>query len=125
MGCIDWPYIGVVSHHLRSLSGVIQLTGLRVFVRGVEHFDVQIKERHYCTSRRFDLLSSFEKHVTNHSKGIKPTKQLAFLLISSSPSLKIIAHKFQATRSHRITTLFSRVIVRLPYGDGGVLDKSS
>ena len=35
---IDW--IGVVSHHLRSLLGAIKLTVLRVFVCRVEYFDV-------------------------------------------------------------------------------------
>ena len=32
--------IGVVSHHLQSLLGVIKLTVLRVFVYGVKYFDV-------------------------------------------------------------------------------------
>ena len=32
--------IGVVSHHLRSFLGAIKLTVLRVFVCGVEYFDV-------------------------------------------------------------------------------------
>ena len=39
---IGW--IGVVSHHLRSLLGAIKLTVLRVFVCGVEYFDVEIRE---------------------------------------------------------------------------------
>ena len=33
-------HIGVVSHHLQSLLDVIKLTVLRVFVCGVEYFDV-------------------------------------------------------------------------------------
>ena len=33
-------HIGVVSHHLRSHLGAIELTVLRVFVCGVEYFDV-------------------------------------------------------------------------------------
>ena len=32
--------IGVVSHHLRSLLGAVKLSVLRVFVYGVEYFDV-------------------------------------------------------------------------------------
>ena len=36
--------IGVVSHHLRSLLGAINLTVLLVFVYGVEYFDVQIRK---------------------------------------------------------------------------------
>ena len=32
--------IGVVSHHLRSIMGVINLTIFRAFVCGVEYFDV-------------------------------------------------------------------------------------
>ena len=32
--------IGVVSHHLRSHLGAIKLTVLRVFLCGVEYFDV-------------------------------------------------------------------------------------
>ena len=36
--------IGVVSHHVRSLLGAIKLTILRIFVCGVEYFDVLIRE---------------------------------------------------------------------------------
>ena len=32
--------IGIVSHHLRSLSGAIKLTVLRVFVYGIDYVDV-------------------------------------------------------------------------------------
>ena len=50
--------IGVVSHHLQSLLGVIMLTVLRVFVCKVEYFDIQIRE---TPSRGFDLLASLKK----------------------------------------------------------------
>ena len=45
-------------------------------------------------------------------------KQLGFLVITSSPSLKKRLHKFQATRSSHIT-LFSQVMVFLPYSSWG------
>ena len=35
---IGW--IGVVSHHLQSLLGAMKFTVLRVFVCGIEYFDV-------------------------------------------------------------------------------------
>ena len=34
----------MVSNHLRSLLGAIKLTFLRVFVCGVEYFDVSLRE---------------------------------------------------------------------------------
>ena len=36
--------IGLVSHHLRSLLGVIKLIVLRVFVCGVEYLEVYYRE---------------------------------------------------------------------------------
>ena len=39
---IDW--IGVVSHHLQSYFGVIELIVLCAFVCGVGYFHVQIRE---------------------------------------------------------------------------------
>ena len=51
--------------------------------------------RFYYTSRGFDLLASLDKcnQVLTWNKMLK---QLAFLIISTTPSMQIL-HKFQAT----------------------------
>ena len=65
-----WPkkdamigHIGVVSHHLRSLLGVIiKLTLLCVFVCGLEQNIMMFRlGRLYCTSREFDILATLKK----------------------------------------------------------------
>ena len=50
--------------------------------------------RLYCTSRGFDLLASLKKCNQSFTRN-KNTKQHAFLIISSSSSLKNIAQNFK------------------------------
>jgi len=60
----------------------------------------------YYTNRGFDLLSSSRKNEKIF-KWNKITRQLTFLIISSTPSLKKkILHKFQITHLH-LNNLFS------------------
>ena len=99
-GCNDrWDvvigWIGVVSHHLGSLLGAIELTFLCAFVCKVGYFDA---------SRGFDLLVSLGNVNII-------MKQLVFLVISST--MKIL-YKFQPTPSSRIN-LFSLLSIYLPY----------
>ena len=49
-----------------------------------------LKRLYYTSLRGFDLLASLEI-VTIYLHGVKIMKQLAFLIISSTPSLKNIA----------------------------------
>jgi hypothetical protein len=53
--------IHVVSHHLRSLLGAIELIVSFAFLCRVGYFDAQIKETYY-TSRAFDLLATLRKY---------------------------------------------------------------
>ena len=82
--------IGVVSHHVRSLSDVIKLTMLRVFLYAEYNILIFRFGRLHCTSTWFDLLTTL--NFCNLLFTVNEiTKQLAFLTVSSSPSLKKIA----------------------------------
>jgi hypothetical protein len=70
--------IGIVSHHLQSLLGAIELTIFSISAHRVRSFNAHIR-RLLCTNRGFDLLASL-KFITNYLQG----KQLQNNLHSSS-----------------------------------------
>ena len=84
---IGW--IGHISHHLRSILSAIELTVLCVFVSVVEYFDDQIRET-LLYKYWFKLLASLGKCNYLFTRN-KMMKQLAFFIISSTPSLRNIA----------------------------------
>ena len=88
---------GVVSHHLRSL--LVPLSYL-FCVHLYAKYDVlmlKLRRLYYTTLRRFELLASLEE-CNQLFTWTKIMKQLAFLIICSTPSLKnsaqISTHSF-------------------------------
>ena len=62
--------IGVVSHHLRSLMGVIELTVLCAFVCKVRYFNAQIRET-LLYKEGVVLTCLFRKNTFNYLHGMK------------------------------------------------------
>jgi hypothetical protein len=95
--------IGVVSHHLQSLLGVIKLIFLCAIVCKIGYFDAQLGI----------LYLLLKKNVTCFFIWNEIVKQLVFLVISSTPSQEKFEKEFQATHYGRIN-LFSPFSVYLP-----------
>ena len=110
--CIDWR-IGHVSHHLKSFLGAIESTVLCAVVCIAWDFDAQIKET-LSYNRGFDSLSILGR-CNQLLTWNKSMKQIAFLIISSPPSLQIL-RKIQATFSGQ-NNFFSLFSISLPYAD--------
>ena len=92
-------WISHVSHHLGSLIDVIGLSNSCAFVYIVECFDASIRN------------TPLGKDYYLFAKS-KTTKQLAVLIISSTPSLGNIAQ----ISSHSFLVLFSLCSIYLPSG---------
>ena len=85
-------WIGIISCHLQSLLGAIELIVLCAFMCKVGYFDAQIKKTLlYKEGGGVDLLASLGKRNYLFTQN-KSMKQLPLLIISSTPSLKTIAH---------------------------------
>ena len=102
-GCSDrWDAVSIITHHLRSFLGPFNMHSY-----AKSDILILILRRLYCTSRKFDLLASSQK-CNSFFTWNNTTKQLPFLIVSSTPSLEKIAqlHNFEATLSGGIS-LFS------------------
>ena len=82
---------GVVPHHLRSLPGVFELTFCVHLYKKVGYFDAQIMGDSTIQVRGLISLPLW-KNATDYLHGIQIMKHLAFFTISTTPSLKYIAH---------------------------------
>jgi hypothetical protein len=86
---IEW--IIVVSHHLRSLLGAMELIILCEFINKVGYFDAQIRETLLYKQGLLFVYSPLWKNVTTYLHEKKIMKQLAFLVDFSTSYIKNIA----------------------------------
>ena len=76
------------SRHLQSLLGAIELTVLCAFACKTRYFDAQIKETHSTIQVDGIVYLPLRENVTNYLQKNTIMKQLAFLIVSSTPSEK-------------------------------------
>ena len=110
-GQMHWMFwIGHVSHHLRSHLDAVEFTILYAFACRVEYLNAQMRQTlQYKPMVRLTCL--FEKNYNEPFTRSKITKQLAFLINSSTPSLPKTLHNLQATLSAQINFIFTKVFL--------------